>query len=101
MHANVFHPERKPKDYFIHARAEMLTFISPSARRILDVGCGAGNFGALVKSHTGEKYGELKFPLKKGPKRAQSLINLLSAILRRVALDCPRVILTALCSMMF
>ena len=33
MHANGFHPERKPKYDFIQAREEMLSFISPSARR--------------------------------------------------------------------
>jgi 2-polyprenyl-3-methyl-5-hydroxy-6-metoxy-1,4-benzoquinol methylase len=36
-------------DYYGHERSEMAPFIPASARRILEVGCGAGAFGALVK----------------------------------------------------
>lgn len=35
--------------YFGHPRAEMVPFVPRSATRILEVGCGAGAFGALVK----------------------------------------------------
>lgn len=41
--------ETKPTDYFEWARQDMLPFIPAHCRRLLDVGCGAGGFGALVK----------------------------------------------------
>lgn len=40
-----------PKNYYSHPREEMLPFFPAGARRILDVGCGRGGFGALLKSH--------------------------------------------------
>jgi 2-polyprenyl-3-methyl-5-hydroxy-6-metoxy-1,4-benzoquinol methylase len=36
--------------YFEHNRAELLQFVPKQARRMLDVGCGAGAFGQLVKA---------------------------------------------------
>jgi 2-polyprenyl-3-methyl-5-hydroxy-6-metoxy-1,4-benzoquinol methylase len=35
--------------YFEHPRPEMLRYLPPDARRILDVGCGAGAFSAAIK----------------------------------------------------
>lgn len=37
--------------YYTHRRLEMAVFIPEKARRILDVGCGAGGFGASLKLH--------------------------------------------------
>jgi len=42
--------ELKKPEYFKVARKEMLPFIPPTAKRILEAGCGEGVFGALVKS---------------------------------------------------
>src|ERR1017187_4081739 len=42
--------ESKPASYFEQARADMLPFVPPDAKRALDVGCGRGNFGELLKS---------------------------------------------------
>ncbi len=36
--------------YYAETRPEMLSFVPPTARRVLDVGCGEGGFGALVKA---------------------------------------------------
>jgi 2-polyprenyl-3-methyl-5-hydroxy-6-metoxy-1,4-benzoquinol methylase len=41
--------ETKPVDYFSVERQEMLPFLPPNCRRLLDVGCGAGVFGEMVK----------------------------------------------------
>ena len=41
--------EAKPAGYFELARPEMLPFVPPGCRRVLDVGCGQGNFGGLLK----------------------------------------------------
>lgn len=40
---------QKNPGYFSGARPEMLKFFPDSATRVLDVGCGEGNFGALLK----------------------------------------------------
>ena len=41
--------EAKAVDYFSLARQEMLPFLPSDCRRLLDVGCGAGAFGEMVK----------------------------------------------------
>jgi 2-polyprenyl-3-methyl-5-hydroxy-6-metoxy-1,4-benzoquinol methylase len=43
----------KPEGYYSHERPEVLEFIPPNARRILDVGCGTGGFGEQVKRKFG------------------------------------------------
>lgn len=43
----------KPPEYFSQPRLEMLRFIPKTARRILDVGCGEGHFGRLLKEKIG------------------------------------------------
>lgn len=40
----------KRKDYFDYERAEMLRFVPTACRRILDVGCGSGGFGAAIRN---------------------------------------------------
>jgi ubiquinone/menaquinone biosynthesis C-methylase UbiE len=40
-------------DYFNCLRKEMLTFIPSNCKKLLDVGCGAGNFGGLIKKTLG------------------------------------------------
>ena len=47
----------KPIEYHAHARREMLDFVPPGARRVLDVGCGEGLFGALLKQRGAEIWG--------------------------------------------
>ena len=37
-------------DYFGNLREEMLKYVPANAQRILDVGCGGGRFGALLKA---------------------------------------------------
>ncbi len=41
--------ECKPETYYTERR-EMLRFIPPGVRNVLDIGCGKGNFGALLKT---------------------------------------------------
>ncbi len=42
--------ESKPADYFEQSRPEMLRFVPPNCKRVLDVGCGKGGFGELLKN---------------------------------------------------
>jgi 2-polyprenyl-3-methyl-5-hydroxy-6-metoxy-1,4-benzoquinol methylase len=41
--------ETKPDNYFEHARFEMLPYVPTTCQRVLDVGCGQGNFGEALK----------------------------------------------------
>lgn len=41
----------KAAEYFTEARHEMLCFVPTHCRRLLDVGCGTGTFGASVKQN--------------------------------------------------
>ena len=45
--------ETKPADYFQCPRPEMLPFVPAHCRRILDVGCADGSFGASLKEIRG------------------------------------------------
>jgi 2-polyprenyl-3-methyl-5-hydroxy-6-metoxy-1,4-benzoquinol methylase len=45
--------ETKPADYFQCGRPEMLQFVPEDCRRVLDVGCGEGNFGETLKRTRG------------------------------------------------
>lgn len=39
----------KPAEYYTQTRAEIARLIPPSAARVLDIGCGAGVFGQILK----------------------------------------------------
>ena len=43
--------------YFSSPRMEMLEFVPQSARQVLEIGCGEGSFGALVKARGSEVWG--------------------------------------------
>ena len=47
---NMTQLEQKPSAYYQRQRKEIEPFIPSSARRILDIGCGQGAFGGLLKS---------------------------------------------------
>ena len=54
MNANPLKPpgyDFKSPDYFEYARPEMLPFVPPDCKRVLDVGCGQGNLGELLKKN--------------------------------------------------
>lgn len=39
----------KPDTYYEHPRVDFLTWVSPKGTRALDIGCGAGAFGATLR----------------------------------------------------
>lgn len=48
--------ESKPQSYFGTPRREMLEFIPAGVSSVLEIGCGTGAFGALVKQQRGCRY---------------------------------------------
>lgn len=42
-------PHSKSVSYYSYERTEVLPFVPASCKRLLDVGCGAGEFGASIK----------------------------------------------------
>jgi len=47
----------KNQDYYRNPRPEMMDFVPSSAKTVLDVGCGAGAFGAAIKARGAEVWG--------------------------------------------
>jgi 2-polyprenyl-3-methyl-5-hydroxy-6-metoxy-1,4-benzoquinol methylase len=63
--------EQKERGYYGNRRVEMLPFIPPSTRLVLDVGCGRGAFGATVKRTLGARVWGVE--LNRGAARAATV----------------------------
>jgi 2-polyprenyl-3-methyl-5-hydroxy-6-metoxy-1,4-benzoquinol methylase len=44
---------KKPDGYYSLSRLEMLKFVPANVKRLLDVGCGEGSFGTMIKKERG------------------------------------------------
>ena len=51
----------KPKDYYEQTRAEMLEFIPTGSKKILDIGCGKGEFSILLKKQLNAEVWGIEF----------------------------------------
>jgi len=56
----------KPNGYYNQRRSEMLKYIPQNAKRILDVGCGEGFFGQLIKQKLSAEVWGLELDNKSG-----------------------------------
>ncbi|MFY8187686.1 MAG: class I SAM-dependent methyltransferase [Flavobacterium sp.] len=45
--------KNKPTGYYNNIRTEMLDFLPPNSKKILDVGCGQGSFASVIKEMQG------------------------------------------------
>ncbi|NID11657.1 class I SAM-dependent methyltransferase [Fibrivirga algicola] len=70
------HKEYSAKDrqYYAQNRDEMLKYISPDTKSLLDVGCSSGVFGAAVKEHYGSTVWGIE-PDEKAAKLAEVLLD--------------------------
>jgi 2-polyprenyl-3-methyl-5-hydroxy-6-metoxy-1,4-benzoquinol methylase len=66
--------ETKESSYFGYDRREMLAMIPEGVRRLLDVGCGAGRFGLLVKQERGAEVWGVEASLR-ACKEAQNCLD--------------------------
>lgn len=48
-HSNLY--QNKSDDYYSNSRVEILPFIPSGIERVLDIGCGSGNFGRVLKKN--------------------------------------------------
>lgn len=49
--ANLLNQHEKPAAYYYSDRSEMLQYVPEHAQRILEIGCGAGEFGESLKKY--------------------------------------------------
>jgi SAM-dependent methyltransferase len=79
--------QEKAPSYFEYERAEMLEMIPNNVRRVLDVGCGSGQFGRLVKQERGAEVWGVEPSLRAckeaencfgpcGPRRIRGVVDL-------------------------
>lgn len=45
----IHEPSWKPEGYYGRSREEMLSFVPPRVSRVIEVGCGEGEFGASLR----------------------------------------------------
>ncbi len=48
---NIFYPDVKPKGYYERHRKEMLSYVPSDVTKVLEIGCGAGAFGNILKEN--------------------------------------------------
>lgn len=63
----------KSADYYEYPRPEMAQRLPAGARRVLDVGCGGGAFGAALKKNNGCEVWGVEFEEKSAAQAAQRL----------------------------
>ncbi len=79
----------KTAPYFAGIRPEMLAFVPAQAKRVLEIGCGSGEFGAALKQEFGaEVTGVELFPEAAETARTR-LDRVIVADVERDALDLP------------
>jgi methionine biosynthesis protein MetW len=77
-------PSYKNKDegYFGNNRSELVKFIPGDVKRILDVGCGAGDFGAYLKSQNSYEIWGVELDEKSSVKAQQKLDRVINSQFR-------------------
>jgi 2-polyprenyl-3-methyl-5-hydroxy-6-metoxy-1,4-benzoquinol methylase len=64
----------KPQGYFGTPRREMLEFVPEGVKSVLEIGCGTGAFGALVKQQRGCRYTGVEL-MEKAASQARSQLD--------------------------
>ncbi len=68
----------KTDDYYQGKRPEMMAYVPAGAKRILDVGCGEGLFGAYLKDHLQAEVWGVEYEPDRAAVAAQRLTRVLS-----------------------
>ena len=67
----------KKDEYYKGGRHEMTKYIPADAKRILEIGCGEGNFGALLKAEMGVEVWGIEYQQSRASEAATKLDNVL------------------------
>lgn len=75
--------------YFTNPRSEMMTFVPPGAQRVLELGCGGGEFGAALKRSGVREVVGIEYVAAAAELAQARLDRVLVADVERDALDLP------------
>ena len=81
--------DEKQQSYFGYPRKEMLDFIPESIQSVLEVGCGSGAFGALVKQRRGCRYTGVELMDRAAVQARSRLDEVVVANIEQVSLPFP------------
>ena len=79
----------KPNDYYSQNRLEMLDFIPKNSKKVLDLGCGQGNFAKILKDKLEAEVWGVEVEKNEAEIARKKLDKLIIAKLEDVAYDLP------------
>lgn len=79
----------KPNDYYSQNRLEMLDFIPKNSKKVLDLGCGQGNFAKILKDKLEVEVWGVEVEKSEAEIARKKLDKLIIAKLEDVAYDLP------------
>jgi len=79
----------KTKAYYQHGREEMLRFVPPDATTILDIGCGSGEFGRILKNRRGAEVWGIELVKEVADEAALKLDRVLAGNIETGELELP------------
>lgn len=77
------------KAYYQHGREEMLCFVPSGATTVLDIGCGAGEFGRLIKTRIGAQVWGIELVKEVADEAALKLDRVLAGNIETGELELP------------
>ncbi len=80
---------KKPEKYFTGNRPEMLKYIPAEAKRILEIGCGEGNFGAYIRKDSGAEVWGVEYEVAEAEIAAKQLDRAFSGDVAAVMHELP------------
>jgi len=75
--------------YFGHVRPEVLALIPETARRVLDIGCGAGRLGEAIKQRQGANVSGIEFDARAAAAARQRLDQVWAGDVEQLDLKIP------------
>jgi SAM-dependent methyltransferase len=79
----------KPEKYFTGNRPEMLKYVPIASKRILEIGCGEGNFGAYFKKNYGAEVWGVEYEVREAEIAAKQLDKAFSGDVAGIADQLP------------
>lgn len=80
---------QKPKGYYDNVRYEMLQYLPDHPKTIMEVGCGDGSFGKLLKEHTRAEVWGIEYVTKEAIKAKEVLDKAMAGPIEEIIHDLP------------